>query len=393
MKSFAVLTNLYTSLSTNSSSVNQALGIQLMTDQQRYLIQKYFDNERSYQTTTVGGDDYTLTGSLAIAATTATLTAVWAYPTVTQLVNFSNSDQRSVLFTYNSASISWTGGLSATATTAITTVGVQAYAIPANVSKIKNNTISIGQLKYTASPVQTRNEWDLLNTLPYTSDIVNQFFIYNGNVEFFPIPSTTGNIIQFNYKARIPNFSTAFLFSNTSGAAYTAGSAVFDYQVGSLSGITVGSTSITGSSSSWNTTGKYPLNTDLSFYNLFLVILPPYGDGIYYPISRFTSDTALTLATPIQNAPSSTAAANQYAIAQLPVLSEDFHDMLVQGPLMTYFTSVAKDKDKYQMYKAMYDERLKLLEDYAGTKQVNVDLGGPVTPNNPNLYLYANSSS
>lgn len=361
-----------------------------MSDQHRYLIEKYFDNERSYQTTTVGGDDYTLTGSLSLGATSATLSAVWAYPTVQQLTNFSNSDQRTVLFTYNSAAISWVGGLSDTATTAITTVGVQKYAIPANISKIKDSTISVGQLKYTAAPIQTRVEWDLLNTLPYSSDITNYFFIWNGNVEFFPIPSSTGLIVQFNYKCRVPDFSTAFLFSDTSGAAYSSGSTTFDYQKGSLSGITVGSTSITGSSSSWNTTGKYPLNTDLSFFNLYLTITAPNGDGYYYPISQFTSDTALTLVTPIQNAPNSTTAANGYAIGQLPILSEDFHDMLVHGFLMTYFSSIVKDDAQYKKWENEYNKKLVLLEDYAGTKQVNVDLGGPVFPMNPNLFPFAN---
>lgn len=371
MKTLTTLTNLYTSLSTNTSSTNSTLGQQLISDQHRYLLQKYFDNERSFQTTTVGGDDYTLTGSLSAGDTSATLSSAWTLPTVQQLTNFSNSDQRTVLFTNGSTAISWVGGLSDTATTAISTVGVQSYKLPANISKIKNNTISIGQLKYTASPVQTRNEWDILNTLPYTSDIVNQFFIWNGAVEFFPIPSTTGNIIQFNYKTRVPDLS----FS--------------DYTTGTLSGITVGSTSITGVSTNWNSSGNFPLNTDLSFFNLFLRITPPSGDGLWYPISQFTSNTALTLQTPIVNAPSSTAA--NYTIGQLPLLSEDFHDMLVHGALMVYFSSIVKDKELYQQYKDLYESRMKLLDDYAGTKQVNVDLGGPVVPQNPNLYLYANN--
>lgn len=389
MKSLSILTNLYTSLSQNLTSANQALGIQLMGDNHRYLIEKWFDNERSFQTTTVGGDDYTLTGSLATNATTATLTAVWAYPTVTQFVNFSNGDQRSVLFTYNSAALSWTGGLTSTATTAISSVGVQAYKIPAIVSKVTNDTISIGQLKYVPAPVMTRQEWDLINTLPYTSDIPNYFFIYNGNVEFWPIPSTTGNIIQFNYKARVPDFSTAFLFSDASGAAYSAGASTFDYQKGTLSGIAVGSTSITGVSSAWNTTGKYPLNTDVSYYNLYLSIAAPNGDGLWYPISQFTSDTALTLATPIVNAPSSTATV--YSIGQLPILSEDFHDMLIQGALKTYFSTIVKNVKAKENADEAYAERLARLEDYAGTKSVNVDLQATPMPMNPSLFLYGSN--
>lgn len=391
MKSLATLTNLATTLSQNTSSANQALMIQLMGDQQRYLLQKYFDNERTYTTTTVGGASLTTTASLSSNATSATLTASWSYPTVQQLVNFSNGDQRLVLFTNGSTAISWVGGLSSAATTAITSVGVQRYAIPAVVSKITNDTITVGQLRYLANPVMTRNEWDLLNTLPYTSDIVNNFFIYNGNVEFFPIPSTTGNIITFNYKARVPDFSTAFLFSDTNGTAYVAGSTVYDYQKGTLSGITANSTSITGVSTSWNTTGKFPLNTDVTYYNLYLNIAAPSGEGIWYPISQFNSDTSLTLAVPILNAASSTA--TTYSIGQLPILSEDFHDMLPNGALKTYFASIVENTNKFKMFDGLYANKLELLEQYAGTKQTNVDLGGSITPQNPNLYIYSNTSS
>ena len=42
MKSLAILKNLATNLSNNTSAANDALMIQLVNDQHRYLIQKYF---------------------------------------------------------------------------------------------------------------------------------------------------------------------------------------------------------------------------------------------------------------------------------------------------------------------------------------------------------------
>lgn len=466
MKSLAILTNMYTSLSSNTTGANQLLGIQLMGDQHRYLIQKYFDNERTVTMTTVGGQTLTLTAAPDAGVTTATLSAAWPYTTGSQLINFtgttktvtttvslaasavsatlsvvwpyttaavnttfSNGDKRVVSYTSGSAAITWGQGLSSTATTSLVTVstsdqrtgfftkgsttltwqlatdsfstvtlgtvGYQNYNIPANISKIKNDTINVGQLRFVPAPIQTRAEWDLINFLPYTSDIPNYFFIYNGQLLLWPIPSTTGNIITFNYKARIPDFSTAFIFSSTAGAAYSAGSTAFDYQVGSLSGITAGSTSITGVSSAWNATGKYPLNVDVTQYNLYLQINAPYGEGIWYPIQSFQSDTALTLGLPIVSAPSATAAANQYSIGQLPVLSEDFADMLPYGALMTYYGSIKEpaDTNKFKLYQTMYTGRLALLEDYAGTKSVNVDLGATPQLTNPNLYPYAQTSS
>lgn len=372
MKTFTQLTSLYTSLSQNSSTANTALGAQLINDQHRYLIQKYFDNERTVTTSTVGGMSLTLTGSLAINATSATLTASWTYPTVTQLVNFSGGQQRSVLFTSGSAAITWQVGLTATATTTISTVGVQDYSIPANISKIKNDTINVGQLKYQPTPVMTRQEWDLINFLPYTSDIPNYFFIYNGKLSIFPIPSTTGNILTFNYKTRVADLT--YSDYTTPGTIDTAG-------------MVAGSTSVTGLATTWGS--SFPLNTDITFESLYIRANPPQGDGMWYPINSFQSNTALTLSLPVVNAPNITNTTT-FTIGQVPLLSEDFQDMTVYGALKIYYSSIVKDADKYKEYDNEYMKRLVMLEDYAGTKSVNVDLEAEPAQVNPNLFLYAN---
>lgn len=373
MKTYTTLTNLATNLSQNTSTENTALMGQLINDQHRYLLQKYFDNERTATTSTVGGQNLTLTGSLSIGAVSGTLTAAWTYPTVTQLVNFSSGEQRSVLFTQGSAAISWQVTLTETATTAISSVGVQYYAIPANISKIKNDTITIGQLQYQPVFVQTRAEWDLINFLPYTSDIPNYCFIYNGQLGIFPIPSTTGNVVTFNYKTRVADLT----FS--------------DYSTGTLEalGMVAGSTAVTGLATSWIATGLYPSLTDITYYNLNIKANPPYGDGIWYPISKFNSNTSLTLSVPVINAPG-ISNTTTYNIGQMPLLSEDFHDMLVYGALMTYYATIVKDTDKFKLFENLYEERLVLLEDYAGTKSVNVDLETEPNFQNPNLFLYAN---
>jgi hypothetical protein len=373
MKTFTTLKNLFKNLSNNTSTANDALGGQLLSDQHRYLIQKYFDNERVYTTLTIGAMDLTLTGAPADGATSATLTVAWAYASCSQLVVFSNSDQRTVNFTKGSTAITWQPPLTSAATTAISTVGVQSYPIPATVSKIKNNTITVGQLVYTPAPVQSIQEWTLLNALPYTSDIPNYFYIYNNQVNFWPIPSTTGNVITFNYKGRTPDLSFA------------------DYTTGTLSGLAVGANVITGVGTNWSSSGLYPLNVDLTFFNLFLKITPPSGDGLWYPIQRFNSNTEVVLATNLQNVPSATAA--NYTIGQLPLLQEDFHDMIVHGALMTYFSSIKIDKDQFSLYERQYERRLDLLKDYAANKSVNVDLGAQPVPNNPNLFIYANTGN
>ncbi len=466
MKSTATLLNLYTSLAQNTSGTNQTLGLQLMSDEHRDLLQKFFDNEKSFYSTTVGGANLNLssapnagatsatltfawpypscqqqasfsapstaitattTASLASGDTSATLSVVWAYTTgvfsttfsnnqvmlvsytngsaainflgsltsaaTTILTTASSTDTRFVNFTNGSTGISWQGGLNGFASTMLSTVGVQRYLIPAVISKLKIPEIFVGQLRYVPAPVETVAEWRVLNTLPYTSNITNYFFIFNGAVEFFPVPSSSGLLIQFDYKARVPDFSTAFLFSATDGTVFSSGATAYDYQVGTISG-TVGSTSITGSGTKWVTAqgaGKglgMTANQDVSFYNLYLNINPLFGDGIWYPISQFNSDTSLTLATPIINGPNLSGAT--YSIGQLPLLSEDFHDMIPKGSLRVYFGSVKKDKEQYGLFDSMYKERYALLADYAGTKSVNIDLGAQPMQNNPNLFIYGN---
>lgn len=433
MKSFSTLSSLFNTLAQNQNTTTAtALGKQLINDQHRYLLQKYFDNERSYTTVTIGAEDIVLNSSPAVGSTTGTLTVAWPDVTCQQLVVFGSGEQRTVNFTQNSTAISWQTGLygesftttaviaagatSATLSTAwtgttgaltsyfsdgssksitytngstaitwaggitgdveatvrtfqtdttISTVGVQSYPIPVSVSKIKNDTITVGQLVYTPAPVHSIQEWTMLNALPYTSDIPNYFYIYNNQVNFWPIPSTSGNIITFHYKARVPDLS------------YT------DYTTGTISTATAGSNLVVGSGTSWT---AFPQNVDLSYVNLMFKIDTPDGDGLWYPIQRFTSTTALTLNQPLLNVNELSSAT--YTIGQFPILQEDFHDALVYGALKVYFTSIVKDKEKFALYDGLYNERLKLMEEYLGSKSVNVDLGAQVVPNNPNLFLY-----
>lgn len=426
----------FTDLSQNNSTTNVSLGKVLINTQHRYYLQKYFDNERTYTTLTIGAEDIVLSATPTVGSTTGTLTVAWPDITCQQLVVFGNGEQRtvtftqnstnifwqtglygqlftttavisagattatlstawdgttgaltayfsdgsskSITFTANSTAISWTGGITGSVeasvrtfqpNTTISTIGVQSYPIPSNVSKIKNNTITVGQLVYTPAPVQSIQEWTMLNALPYTSDIPNHFYIYNNQVNFWPIPSTSGNLISFNYQSRIADMTYA------------------DYSTGTITTATTGSNLVTGTTTAWVTTATFPTNYDLSYANVMLRIDPPTGDGLWYPIQRFTSGTALTLNSPIINANGVTAAT--YIIGQFPLLEEDFHDILVYSSLMIYYSSIVKDADKFKMYEELTKSREELMKAYLGTKSVNVDLGVQPIQSNPNLYIYA----
>lgn len=370
MKSFQTLYTLFENLSQNNSTSNIALGKQLINDQSRYLTQKFFDNLQTSSTSTVGGMSLTLTSSLSIGAISATLTVAWVYPTVQQLVNFSNGQAQLTLFTNGSTAITWPVGLTTTATSAISTVGAQAYTIPANISKIKDVTIYVGQLQFVPTPILTDVDWRRLNFLPYASDIPNYFYVFGNTINIFPIPSTTGNTITYSYKR------------NVSDMTYD------DYTTGTVA-VTAGSTAVVGTTTSW--TSAFPTGVDLTFANIFINLTPNKGDGQYYQVANFTDDTHLTLVEPIVNAPVTSGAS--YTIGQYPLLQGDFHDMIVHGALKIYFSSIKKEPDQYKLFTTLYAERLELMEAYLGNTTVNVDLGGPITNTNPNLYLYSGSSN
>ena len=370
MITFSGLKTLFGQLSLNASTDNLALGGTLINNEHRYLLQKYFDNERTATTTTVGSQNLTTTASISAGATSATLSSSWTYPTGSGYVNFSDGEQQLVLFTNGSTAISWTNGLQNNVTSALGFLGFQFYNIPANVSKLTNNTINVGQLKFQTVPVMSRTEWDTINFLPYNSDIPAYNFIYDGKLGIFPIPSTTGNILTFNYKTRVADLTYS------------------DVTAGTLATMTVGSTAVTGTGTTWNTV--FPIGVNISSQNLYLrADVSTGGDGIWYQIRQFNSATSLTLDRPVISAPNVTSSTT-YTIGQLPLLSEDFQDMLVYGALVKYFGSVVDNPGKLEEAQKQYDIRLELLEAYEGTKQTNVDLEAVPNQVNPNLFIYAN---
>lgn len=380
MKSWTALKTLFTTLSQNNSATNQSLAGILINDQHRYLLLKYFDNERIFTILTLGPKSLTLTGSLSIGAVSATLNATWDGTSCQQLVLFSSSEQRLVNFIQGSVAVTWTPALTATATTAISTMGVQSYPLPANVSKLKNSTITIGQLVYTPAPVQSIQEWTKLNALPYSAAYPAYFFVYGGGsgqgqatISFWPIPSTDNYPVTLYGQIAIADMSYE------------------DYTTGSIaaSGMVAGSNAVVGSATSWDT--AFPNNTNLTFANLFITANPPKGDGMPYQVQMFNSGTTATLIKPVVNAPNISGAT--YLIGQYPLLDSNFHDAIVYGALRIYYQSIVKDTDRFALYDRLFGEKTEQMKYYLSNKQVNVDLSPTPTQANPNLYFWPTSAN
>lgn len=380
MISFTKLKRQFKDLSQNSSSANDTLAGTLINQQHKYLLLKFFDNERTFTMTTIGPQTLTMnvtSGTTAVISggTTATLSAVWPTTAIStqQLVVFTNGEQRTVNFNQGSATITWQSPLTTSASTTASCVGVQSYPLPANVSKVKNATITIGQLVYTPAPVSSVQEWTKLNALPYTSSIPAYFFIYQNQLNFWPIPSATGEIITLNCQVNVPDMTYE---DYTTPGTIASG------------GMVVGSNRVVGSSTTWTST--FPANVDLTFANLFLIANPPYGDGLPYQIQSFTNGTTAVLTKPVVYAPNISGSGTML-IGQYPLLAQDFHDAIVYGALRIYFSSIVKDPDRYQLYNTLFTEKLHLMEFYLATKSVNVDLSTTPVLTNPNLFYQGNS--
>lgn len=378
-----------------------------------------------------------------------------------------------------------------TSTTITTKSQQQFYDLPFDYSKLKTGTLTIGTLKWNPNEILTRKEWDSLNVFPYYADIPNNFFIYNNKFGLFPIPSTTGNVIGFNYKKRVVDLTFADYATGTvsatnnsvtitgattgflanyipalptllTNAATSTNSALnaYTYANGTLGvgatltftsagTLTIGGQSVvlndivlvkdeTGTSAAYNglykcTTqgtstvagvltrntdndqaaefvGKavFVTNTSVTWaytnltaptlgttaittavvgsvlnLNLWIRLTAPSGDNNWYQISSIESATSLTLINPYAGGTTSGAS---YVIGQMPLLLEDYHDVLVFDSLVTYFSTIVDNPNKLTEFTNRRNQITAMMDQYVGTKSLNVNLGRARVGQNPNLY-------
>ena len=351
------------SLSQNTSTDNVAIFKGLINDAHRYLLQKYFFNETSFSITTVANQ--------------------------------------------------------------------MAYNLPYDYSKLKTGTVTVGTLKWNPTQVLSEKDWENITVFPLYSDIPNNFFIYNGQFKLWPIPSTgsttatytalvgtlhtgdtvtvgsvSGTIIAFTSTTMQLAISSGLTlstgaFTTSAGASgtisantVTAGNTITfnyqrrvtdltinDYTTGTVSA-TQGSYTITGSGTGFLANYLASAGSVLPL-NLWIKIASPSGDGNWYQISSIQSATSLTLVNTYQGANTTGAT---YVIGQMPLLLEDFHDLLVYRPLKIYFSSINPQPEKAKEFSDLYDLGIQSLDSYAGTKGLTVNLRGKINTINANLF-------
>ena len=141
--------------------------------------------------------------------------------------------------------------------------------------------------------------------------------------------------------------------------------------------MTNGSMSVTGTGTSFVPT------TNSQLESRWIKVAQPLGDNLWYQIANVSSTTAITLYQPYQG---TTATCTSFIIGQMPLLMEDFQDMLIWKPLMIYWSTIKDNPARFKMFEGLYAEKKKQLDDYAGSKTINVNLGRRPLMRNPNLY-------
>ena len=231
----------------------------------------------------------------------------------------------------------------------------QAYNLPAYTRTPQSVYVTVGSYRYSPIEVGTREEWDTLNDVAVYSDITTHYFVYDGQVQLYPIPSTASNTITFNSRRVARDLTRP---DYTTGTITTV----------ATSGVT---TTVTGASTVWTTAmiGRY-IRIDQSDLALTLS-----GDGFWYEIASVPSATTLTLTRPYGGTAIATATAT-YTIAEVSLIPEP-HDMLpIYEALKVYYTSVDPDATKAREYAGFFTEGYdNMVKDVGLKKQVVLDDG------------------
>lgn len=238
-----------------------------------------------------------------------------------------------------------------------TVASQQAYDLPYNIKTIINVYISIGNIRYQLTECPTRQFWDSLNFVPYTSDIPQYYYIFNKKINVFPTPASSANPITIQYKIRLRDLSQA------------------DYATGTVT-LTGGSSVVTGNTTVFTAdmVGRWIYATPATG-----------GDGNWYEIGTYTSGTVLGLVNQYQGLAASGVTT---LIGEMPILPEDYQDLPIYRACSIYFTTRVPDPTRAATFQQLYDQGYAKLDGEFGSKSFSV----AITPTdteviNPNLFI------
>ena len=235
--------------------------------------------------------------------------------------------------------------------TDVTVAAQAAYQLPYNVDKVRSVTITVGTTVWPLMEANSRLEWNLLKESPYTSDIPSKFFVTNGNLEIYPTPASSSNVITIEYKKGIRDLS------------------VVDYTTGTITA-TNGSAAIVGSGTTFTAAmvGRY---------------IKVNADNYWYEIAGFTDTTHVTLRKKFQG---TTAAAAAFTIGEMPVLPEVYHDLPAYKGAAEYWMKEG-ELQRANAYQDKFEKGMARLAADHGNKTTQVGIEDTILVRNPNLYI------
>lgn len=248
------------------------------------------------------------------------------------------------------------------ALTRTTVASQQFYDLHTNYRRLIGNPyVTVGSNRYVPKKVDTRQEWDELNSSSDTSDIPEYYYIFNKQIGFYPTPSSSGSTITLPIEIQARDLSVA------------------DFTTGSIVSATNGDQTVTGTGTSWTAgmAGRYiKIDEDNTADS---------GDGQWYEIASITDGTNLELTVPYQGTTFS-GATTGYTIAQMSIIPDGYDLLPVYKASQQYWIQNV-EPNKADRYKILYDELLlELIRDHS-RKSSDPSFGSVDTLKNPNLYL------
>lgn len=128
----------------------------------------------------------------------------------------------------------------------LTVAKQQVYTLPFDAKDIINETVLVGGILWQPLEAPNRQFWDSLNTVPFYSDFPQFNYRFKANqLQLFPVPTSTNDPIQINYKRRIKDLSVADYTTGTlSATQWKSGGFVAIANNANLSGTTLSYTPV-----------------------------------------------------------------------------------------------------------------------------------------------------
>lgn len=318
--------------------------------------------------------------------------------------------------------------------TLTTVADQQYYKLPGDCNMVKSVTVLVDNNYYTPIEAPNRDFWNFLNqSTTQTSDTPEYWYITEGKIGFYPVPTTQRHLnITLTYERKRKDLSLADYSTGTittvpytttftgvlasgatsgtlSGAwALTTGSYIMVFSGGDRRPVTLtnGSTDVTFSALSEAATATVTVNssTDGSLVvangttftdkmeGMTLLITDSSsdntGDGMEYEIESYLSATCISI-VPEYTGKAIAAGTASYTIGQTSLIPKDGRSIPVYKAAEVYYTSINPDSNRAGLYKTLAAEGLSIMEKDQGEKTTS-----PVISNvedyqqqNPNLFI------